>query len=422
MIHQVNIAPESKRLLRDIVELQIYVLEAASIVDVTPDIIYSPETKVTNFGPILRDHLNTKTRFRDRAEIISNWIIRKKETLLVPLRDYASANSADKNQFIQDIKHDVGLLYSPKRDTFNFAVLEGSPIWKVGAKDFFFKFYDLWDNGFDSDLFSCSISREKFSKQQFIYEFMSCNPNLFICAICDGTAYSARTSSHIYTSIEHFFPRSIYPQFSCHPLNLIPICSICNSYIKGDTDPLVSGDIQYNLLDFILPYQKSEMALSKKSYIAVVNRDRGEDKFKHPMKLELRPVREYEVGNKITAFSNLYKVEDRWSESLHEIEDHVFRRITQYLSVLDPVSISSDSNSLMRYLKALMSQTDLENIGKDPYAFPMVWLLMSYIVQLEKDGEDASIFKTISKWVDQNQERWKTLENHSNELQQRIPR
>lgn len=421
MIHQVKIAPKSKRLLRDIVELQIYVLEAASLINVTPDIIYNPKTKTSNFKPILRDHLNTKSRFRDRAESISNWVTRKKVTLLSPLRDFSFATLDEKNRAINDIKHDIVLLYSPKADTIKFFMEQDSPTWKVGVRDFLYVFYDLWDNGFDSDLFSCALSGNKFSKQQFIYEFVNCNPNLFICAICDGAAYSERTTSHIYTSIDHFFPRSLYPQFSCHPLNLIPICSICNSYIKGDTDPLIYENHHYQLIDFVLPYQNPESALCKKSYIAVVNRDHRRDKLQHPMKLELRSVREFEAGNKISAFNNLYKVDERWSESLSEIEDHVFRRIIQYLSAIDPVSLSSDSISLIRYLKALMSQTDLENLGKDPYAFSMVWLLNSYINQLEKDGESAPIFKTIAKWVAQNQDRWEILEVHSAEIQRRVP-
>jgi hypothetical protein len=175
------------------------------------------------------------------------------------------------------------------------------------------------------------------------------------------------------------------------------------------------------LVDFILPYQQLDLAFSKKTYIAVVKRDPRENKFLHPMKLELRPAREFEAGNKITAFNNLYKIDERWSESLHEIEDHVFRRITQYLSLIDPVNSISDPTTLIRYLKALMSQTDLENIGKDPYAFPMVWLFKSYIDQIEAQHENAPIYKALLNWAAQNRQRWEFLETHSLEIQRRVP-
>ena len=139
------------------------------------------------------------------------------------------------------------------------------------------------------------------------------------------------------------------------------------------------------------------------------------------MRLELRPASEFEAGNKIAAFNNLYRVNERWTESLHEIEDHGFRRITQYLSLIDLVNLTSDPSALIRYLKALMSQTDLENIGKDPYAFPMVWLFKSYIDQIEVQHENAPIYKALLNWAAQNRQRWEILEAHSLEIQRRVP-
>ena len=139
------------------------------------------------------------------------------------------------------------------------------------------------------------------------------------------------------------------------------------------------------------------------------------------MQLELRPAREFIAGNKIAAFNNLYKIDERWSESLHEIEDHTFRRITQYLTLIDPVNLVSNHTALIRYLKALMSQIDMENIGKDPYAFPMVWLIKSYIDQIEDQKEEAPIFKALKNWASQNRNRWEILEAHSIEINQRVP-
>ena len=34
-------------------------------------------------------------------------------------------------------------------------------------------------------------------------------------------------------TLDHYFPKESYPEFSVHPLNLIPICHICNSHYKG---------------------------------------------------------------------------------------------------------------------------------------------------------------------------------------------
>lgn len=300
-------------------------------------------------------------------------------------------------------------------------MLKGDPTWKIGAKNFLYTFYDLFDDGFSKSLFSTVWNGKKYTRQNFVKEFQERNSSLFICAICDGSAYSTRTESQIHTSVEHFFPRSIYPHLSCHPLNLVPICSNCNSYIKGDANPLVLNGQPIGLLDFILPYQKQGFAFREKAYIAVVKRDRGQDRQQHPLRLELRPARDFQAGNKINTFNNLYKVDERWSESLHEIEDQVFRRVTQFLSLVDPANLTSDPTALSRYFKLLMAQTDLENLGKDPYAFPMVWLLKSYMDQIETQKEDAAIFKEFRNWATSNRERFNKLEERSTNIYHRIP-
>ena len=343
-----------------------------------------------------------------------------RKSLVVPLNQFANGPQAEKTQFISDIISDIILFFRPKAATFRIAISKDEPLnWKKGARDFLYEFYDLWKYGFPDCIFS--HPRIKYTRQDFVREFEKRNPGLFICAVCDGAAYSTKTAKRIYTSVDHFFPRSIYPHLSCHPLNLIPICSNCNSYIKRDVDPLKSKEQLYQLLDYILPYQKLEISFSKKSYVAVVKRDPREDRLKHPMRLELRPARVFDAGNKILTFNYLYSVDERWSESLDEIEDHVFRRITHYLSLIDPVNLLSDPTALIRYLKALMSQTDMENIGKDPYAFPMVWLFKSYIDQIEAQKENASIYKALLNWTAQNRKRWEILEDHFNKLQLRVP-
>lgn len=420
MIHQVSKLPQASRLLQDILALQVSCLEAAAQPGITENMVLDANV----FKPVLQAYLESKRRFSGRSEAIATWIMMGKEgirkSLVVPLSKFTNGSQAEKTQFISDIISDVFLLYRPKAATFRVAILNNEPLnWKIGARDFLYEFYDLWKSGFPAYIFS-SPSR-KYTRQDFVQEFEKRNPGLFICAVCDGTVYSTKTSKHIYTSIDHFFPRSIYPHLSCHPLNLIPICSSCNSYIKGDVNPLNLNGHHYQLLDFILPYQKLEISFSKKSYVAVVKRDSREDKAKHPMRLELKPAREFDAGNKIVTFNNLYRVDERWSESLDEIEDHVFRRITQYLSLIDPVNLISDPTALIQYLRALMSQTDMENIGKDPYAFPMVWLFKNYIDEIEAQKENASIYKALLNWAAQNRKIWDVLEAHSIELQQRVP-
>ena len=56
-----------------------------------------------------------------------------------------------------------------------------------------------------------------------------------MCVMCDAVAFRLAKSTPVaaetidyYTSIEHYFPKSIYPHLAIHPFNLIPICSAVN--------------------------------------------------------------------------------------------------------------------------------------------------------------------------------------------------
>ena len=419
MIHQVNRLPIANRLLPDVMALQMAVLEAAAQVPVDKPVDLDKFKEALT--PILTTNLGSKRRFRGREAKVAQWINAKTETLVKPLSEFAGGAPPDKARFVADIKSDILLLYRPQTASFRVAVLDRSNKWEIGAKDFLYAFYDLWSKGFTKDLLSTSYSGNKYTRQDFVQEFHAKNPNLFICAICDGGAYSTKTEAQIHTSVDHFFPRSIYPHLSCHPLNLIPICSNCNSYIKGDANPLVLNGQPVGLIDFVLPYQKQDTAFREKTYVAVVKRDPRPDKQQHPMRLVLKPARDYPAGKRIDTFNNLYKVDERWSEGLDVIEDQVFRRVAQFLGLVDTVSLTSDPKAFTRYLEALMSQTDLENLGKDPYAFPLVWLLRSYLDDLEKSGEESAIYKVFKAWAQINRDRWLTLQKRSSEISARRP-
>ena len=58
---------------------------------------------------------------------------------------------------------------------------------------------------------------------------------LAVCPYCDGQNNDAE--------LDHYFPQSKFPFFSCLPLNLVPICSSCNdaTVAKGDDVPLTAG-------------------------------------------------------------------------------------------------------------------------------------------------------------------------------------
>ena len=225
MIHQVSKLPHAKRMLQDILALQVSVLEAAGQTGITENMVL--DTNV--FTPVLQAHLESKRRFSGRSEAIARWILTGKKgirkSLVEPLNEFANGPQADKSQFISDIINDIFLLFRPKATAFRVALLENETLdWKKGARDFLYEFYDLWQSGFPACIFLAPS--KKYTRQDFVQEFELLNPGLFICAVCDGSAYSTKTVKHIYTSVDHFFPRSIYPHLSCHPLTLFPFVQV----------------------------------------------------------------------------------------------------------------------------------------------------------------------------------------------------
>lgn len=417
MIHQVAQLPRACRLLTDIVALQIAVLEVAA--QNPPEIINDDK----NIRKSLRAYLAAKRRFsakQDQPEQVANWIARKRKGLVSHLVAFSQATPDEKSRLVAGVWHDVLLLYRPKAATLKVAVLEGAEEWKRGAKDFLYAFYDLWsDPGFDPYLFSHPLNG-MYTRQHFVEEFAEKNPKLYLCAICDSTAYRTRTDARAYTSVEHFFPRSIYPHLSCHPHNLIPICSLCNSYIKGDKDPMQLGGDSISMADLVLPYQSNE-GFSKLAYVTLRPRH-PIDRRRHPLTVKMKPRQDFDPGKKIDAFNSLYRVEERWDNVLEQIEEQAFRRMCQFFALdLALGTTLTDSEQVRQRLDLLMALTHRDNLGKDPFAFLITWMLKHYVDQLETQGEGAIIYKELKDWAESHSKRWEELKELAEDIHGRVP-
>lgn len=88
----------------------------------------------------------------------------------------------------------------------------------------------LWNsrntiNATDFDLARNLYSRQKTCISNFWEDMKNVNGGKkYKCPLC---------GIHDVTDIDHYMPRSVFPEYSVHPLNLIPICHECNKR-KGD--------------------------------------------------------------------------------------------------------------------------------------------------------------------------------------------
>lgn len=62
----------------------------------------------------------------------------------------------------------------------------------------------------------------EFDKDKYVDSFEKMNGHLSVCPFCDGHWNGQK-------EVDHFFPRSKFPQLSCHSENLVPLCHDCNS-------------------------------------------------------------------------------------------------------------------------------------------------------------------------------------------------
>ena len=416
MIHQVRASQKDVQLLRQVVSLQLFLLRLATVT-------ISTDFNAGNVENALREIYADE----QQARKVGDWI-KKKPKLFDALKSFAShANTKEKQNFVDRVEADIQLIYEPRPARLQVALTRNSPDWQMAAKGFLTAFYDIFSSqtGFPSLLFK---DRQKgYRRGDFIDGFTDANPELKLCAVCDSTLYRTTINDKPYTSIEHFFPKSRYPHLSVHPYNLIPICPSCNSGAAGVTDPL--GDDDRGVLGLILPYQierpglTERPGLSEQAYINVKLRSNRE---KHPLELEMRPSKGHpEAEPLIKNFERVYKVQERWNNDMEWIDQHVFRRITQFLmGDVQSGNRLEDPMFVIDRLKLLLAIISKENLGRDPFGFATIWLIKYHIDVLEntkRSPNDLPLYATLKDWASNQQERWEEYRSHAEEVIKRVP-
>lgn len=112
-----------------------------------------------------------------------------------------------------------------------------------------------FDHSVAEALLHCYEGKQKeLEKIKIIIKESQVSVYKIVCAYCSIDSAS---------SFDHYLPQSDYPEFSVMPLNLIPSCSVCNSF-KGDDwkDSTSRIFINYYLDDF-LSYRFIKMEINK---------------------------------------------------------------------------------------------------------------------------------------------------------------
>lgn len=90
-----------------------------------------------------------------------------------------------------------------------------------------------------------SLSRKQYA-DAFLKANQTAEPPLWVCPFCDGQIENP--------PLDHYYPKGRFPLFSCHPENLVPICTKCNEFeAKGEKIPLNTEEAE-PAADWLHPY------------------------------------------------------------------------------------------------------------------------------------------------------------------------
>jgi hypothetical protein len=386
MIHEVHLAEKIRQRLTDIIVLQMTLLDyALSVPEVSKDSCAA--------------YLDERIRFSGRGQKIAEWLWQSIDRWK-PLRDFASfpeqAGEAEQSEerlrkrawYLRLCKETWALLSEPTIQIEPY-LEENAPNWMKRGAAFLEHFYDDFCSTakFPAYLFS-DPSATKFGRQEFLEEFTRVNENLYVCAACDEATYYTVVEGSIRTDIDHYLPKSLYPHFSCHPYNLVPVCKFCNqTSVKGNKDPLAGPtpqDERLSLTDIYLPYRGP--GLGGQTYLQIhliePDPDGQMTDWIRIGNLILRDTADLVISKHIEALDKIYRIPHRWTQDgrLDKIGETLFRRIRQFVGDGRCMPLGNDTViAVYNILGDLLYYLYYEDCSKDPFAFAMAWILLALL-------------------------------------------
>lgn len=433
MIHDLVLPSLTRERLLAITELQITLLEYA---------ITDEDISVDNGHTACTNYLNKKTPFfKGYGEQIAQAIWRSSIRVEL-LRDFSLSfrssknpqleydNMVFKNAWLKRIRDEIENIEASKEDLFKVHYFYGNgiksikvttsqqrtnpqkyeniiPLWQQKAGEFFLSFYKMYlersEQPFPPAFFPCGTS-DKFGRQEMLRAFRNCNEDLHICPACDESGYYTISDERIFTTLDHYFPKDVYPHFACHPYNLIPTCYTCNSSIKGLKDPLhatLGEDGPGYLHKGAMPY--SSIINRKENIYLEVDLSKGIDAIRI---VGLQPSQKLNDAEKQGLRSNLeilqrvYDIPGRWSKEIQDkqktvdgemevvgvaadrVSEALFRRMRHFLGQgKDIMSGNHMVDELSNVLSLLLYYLSEEDRYKDPLTVPMLWILAALLAQ-----------------------------------------
>ncbi len=234
------------------------------------------------------------------------------------------------------------------------------------ARDVLVGFYNLLGIGFPQVLFPFSIEDGIFRKINVVEGFKNTNAFIqYVCPCCDNNfADTIRANIEGYT-LEHYFPKSLYPAICLHPLNLIPMCEGCNSR-KSDDDPIRPSALAPATIPLPELFHPIKRPVSTKVNLVFSSRKPKLD-FK-----AIYPPPDYRPS--IDSYDAFYGIPSRWENVWFRIEGRMDRCIKQairYFKMQGKIITQENFNYI---IEVALEELQIE-IGREQFAYPAFhWL------------------------------------------------
>ncbi|MEX6702307.1 HNH endonuclease [Peribacillus frigoritolerans] len=207
--------------------------------------------------------------------------------------------------------HQKDRKFSSWKKSFRFTSHEGMPFTKSLRK--------LMEETYDNLLVSrgFKVFGGKVDRKWMIEKYRLANPTALCCPYCGGTWKSNNAT------LDHFFPKSLYPTLSVSLWNLIPVCRTCNVEYKQQRDPLKGNCDNGAIMSVRLPYHGGLFRFMELSFkekedcdIVIVQAKKGTSEL---------------IRCQIENFVHVINLNKRWSEELRDLKTRFYLELlSQY--------------------------------------------------------------------------------------------
>lgn len=311
-------------------------------------------------------------------------------TLFQTFASYVKCDPVEKSEIISAFDNDRDFFVNLDDPEFIFELNSSKSQAYMLASNCLKPFYEfLGRSGYPPEIMA-PVKEGGFCREDIINGFINSNPFIqYVCPSCDYvfSYIPDQTNPQGYT-IEHQFPRSLYPAICLNPYNLIPMCYVCNQK-KGSKDPLCPPCEP----PFTIPY--NEVLHSIKRPI----RDNANLVFSTSTAVEImqfEPTKEGITQNAIAGYSTLYAIPDRWQFDRIRVTNRADSNIRWALRVLSNNFKTEIDNEVLWQAVELAIEEMEGKFGYEQFNYPAAsWL--RWAVTHKRDYLESSYRPYLNK-------------------------